>query len=222
MVIQNNTTPWVILALIVLCMAIAFGTILSGVPFGPSQEVKDEQARVDIRATEGVLSAIETPQAVFAGQTAIVAELTAMPPAQTATAIVVEGNLAIIQQAATQTKMAGDTYLDDLSIAATATAISRNQAREDTSGIARVGLVIVGTVVISLWIIAHAVVNVLHARAQEKFAQARLIKEQLNEQRQATEFLAAQQKTQGTIIQPSIPTSLMKQRGNGHGLPRAE
>lgn len=222
MVVQNNNTPWVILALIVLCMAIAFGIILSGVPFGPSQDVKDEQARVVIRATEGALSAIETPQAVFAGQTAIVAELTAIPPIQTATAIVVDGILAAIQRAATQTKMAGDTYLGNLGVVATATAIARNETRENTSWIATTGLAIIGVAALSAWIIAHAVAKVLNARTQEKVAQTRLIKERYDEQRRVAEFLAAHQKSPGATVQPSIPSSLMKQRGNGHERSRAE
>lgn len=223
MVVQNNNTPWVVLALIVLCMAITFGIILSGGSFGPSQDVKDEQARVDIRATEGALSAIETPQAVFAGQTAIAAELTAIAPIQTATAIVVEGNLVAIQQAATQTKIVGDIYLGNLAAAATASAIARNDTREKVSGFATIGLFVIGIAGIFVWGVAHMLIKVLNARAQEKFAQARLIKVRLKEKRQVVEFLAAHQNNKGaTVPHPYVPTSLLKQRGNGHGLPRAE
>jgi hypothetical protein len=218
MVVQSNNTPWVILAFMILCMAVAFGMILTGVPFGTSQDVKDEQARANILATEGAISAIETPQAAFAGQTAVVAELTAMPPIQTATAIVVEENLVLAQQAATQTKIAGEIYLGNLAVAATATAMVPNTTKHSTTSVTSFGFVIAGMTIFGMWIIGHIVIAILSANTQNKFAQARLFREQ----RQLAEFRSSHQKAQVPIVQPQIPMSLMKLRGNGHEYPRGE
>lgn len=212
MVVQNHNTALVWLALIVLCMAVGFGMILTGVQFGPSQDVKDEKARVDIRATEGALSAIQTPQAVFAGQTAIAGELTALPPIQTATAIEIERNLVAIQQAATQTRTAEDSYLDGLAVGATATTIAQKSSSRTEINNTSLSLAIMGVITFCIWVVGHTVVTMLRAHAQHKASQAGL----LNEQRQLAEFRAAHQKGQSHISQPSIPTSLMKHRGNGH------
>ena len=218
MIVQNQNTAWVSLALIVLCMAVAFGVILTRGSLGPSQDVKDEQARVSIRATEAALNAIQTSQAVFAGQTAIVAELTAMPPAQTATVIAGSENHVAIQQAATQTAIANSQYIGNLMVAATATTIANTTSTKDSTRTAAITLAIFIIATFCLWIIGHTFVKVLTARAQDTIAHTQL----LNEQRQLAEFRANHQRSSRPTVQPSIPTSLMKQRGNGHERSRVE
>ena len=218
MVIQNQNTAWVSLALIVLCMAVAFGVILMGGPLGPSQDVKDEQARVNIRATEAALNAIQTPQAVFAGQTAVAAELTSLPAAQTATAAAVQANLADVQSAATQTKIAQDLSLNSQVAGATTTALAQGSANQNATANASMALAIITIIAVCVWIISHIVTRVLLANAQDKFARARL----LHEQNQQAKVQAAQRHGQPGVAHTSIPTSLMKQRGNGRDLPRAE
>jgi hypothetical protein len=208
MIVQNQNTAWVSLALIVLCMAVAFGTILTGVPFGPSQDVKDEQVRVGIRATEGALSAIQTPQAIFADQTAIVAELTTMPPIQTATAIAVEGELVAIQQAATQTKIAEDAYLNNLSVGATATAMAQSMSKQPVSQNTDIGLAAILIGAICIWIIGHILVKVLLAHTQYKFAQARFLKVE----RQLADLHASRPNGQRESIEQPIPIWLSKHR----------
>jgi len=131
MVVHNNFTPLVILALIILGICVALGAIIVGTdPFGPGKEVKGElaltQSALRVRATENALSAMETPQAILAGQDAAIAQLTAVPPAQTATRIAVDDNHAYILYMATQTVMADQAENQRLSSAATQTVIAND------------------------------------------------------------------------------------------------
>lgn len=215
MIFQNNPTPWVILILfaVVGCGAIAMA--FGADPFGPGPEVRAEIARTELaiaaEATQGALSAIETPQAITVGQTAIAAQMTSMPPVQTVTAMALEENHAAIQYSATQTALANSQYIDNLAIAATATTIASNTTIQNSTRIAGISLGMVVMVVVSLWIVGRITISVVRARAQL-----------LNEQRQLAEFRASHQRNSRSVIQPAVPTSLMKQQGNGHKLPRAE
>jgi hypothetical protein len=221
MLVNNNPTPWVVLALIILTMCAVFGGMIVWVdPLGPGQPARATQAAINSQATQAALSAIETPQAVFAGQTAIAAQMSGISPAQTATAIALEGNQAVIQAAATGTAIAQDIYIGGLSANATATAIAQNTVTERAKGTAGIAIVVAGTSAICLLIVGHTMVTVLRAHTQEKFAQARF----LNEQRRLAEFqvLNEKQRLPRPVIQAPIPNSLMRQPGNGHDLPRAE
>jgi hypothetical protein len=217
MVVQNQNSAWVRLALFVLCMAIVFGVILVG-GFGPSQKVRDEQAIVGIRATEAALGIMQTPQAAFAAQTTVAIELTAQPPAQTATAGAAQANLAVLQAAATQTKIAQDLTLNNQVAAATVTALAQGTASQNAATNTGLALTIVAVVAVCVWMISHVVIKMLLANAQHRFAEARL----LHEQNQQAKVQAVQQKVQPDAVHTSIPASLMKHRGNGHDLPRAE
>src|SRR5438093_267915 len=91
MMVQNNPTPWVVFALITMVICGILGMMLGLNPFGPSQVVRDQAAQtqmaVEIRGTENAISAMETPQAVYVQQTAIIAQLTAIPVQQAATQV---------------------------------------------------------------------------------------------------------------------------------------
>jgi hypothetical protein len=217
MVVQNNNSHWVILAAIGLCLAMAFGAVLMGA-LGTSQDVKDEQARIINQATEAALHAIETPQAIFAGQTAVAAELTAMPPAQTATAIALSEKHLLVQQAATQTAIANDNYMNGLAAAATTTALAQSQKNQNTTAVTRTSLAILGVVTLCVWILARVAINILTANTQYKLAQAGV----LERQQKLAEFRVAHQKTGRPVVLPSVPISPVKERGNGHKLPHAE
>jgi len=83
-------TPLVFLVLIILAMCGALGMILGMDPFGPGQDARATSAAINSQATGSALGATETPQAAFAGQTALAIQMTGVPPAQTATAIAFE------------------------------------------------------------------------------------------------------------------------------------
>jgi len=219
MVNQNHfsLTPLVFLVLIILAMCGALGMILGMDPFGPGQDARATSAAINSQATGSALGATETPQAAFAGQTALAIQMTGVPPAQTATAIAFEGNQIAIQSAATETAIAQGIYIGGLSANATATAIAQNAVTERSKDSAGIAIVVVGPVVAGLWLLGQTVVTLLRIRTQAKLAQARL----LNEQRQLAEFRALHeyQKHSWPIIPAPTPTSLMKQQGNEHRLP---
>ncbi|MFT3892792.1 MAG: hypothetical protein QM730_14265 [Anaerolineales bacterium] len=172
MVFQSNNTPLVRLGLIVICMAVGIGAFLAGLPIGPSQDVRDEAARVDIRATEAALGALQTPQAIFAAQTAVAAELTSIPPVQTTTAIAAERNFNDAQRMATQTKMAQDASLDRIAAAATATSIARESLKQNAVDNAGIGFLVVGALMLCVWLVERMIVSALRVRADHQLAQA--------------------------------------------------
>ncbi len=219
MLVNNNPTPWVILALIILTMCALFGGVIVWAdPLGPGQPARATQAAINARATESAFGPIQTATAISIGNAVVVANLTAMPPAQTATAIVVAENLAALQQAATQTTIANAQYIGNLAVAATATSMANNTGTQNSTWMAGTTSVIIITTALCLWVVGHTIVSVLRARAQHKIAHAQL----LSEQRQLAEFRASHQKSPRPVVQPSIPVSLMKQRGNGHERSSAE
>jgi hypothetical protein len=242
MLVQNNPTPWVVLALIVLVVCLAFGIVIGTDPFGPGQVVKAEQARtqlaVGISATEGALSAIQTPQAAFMKQTAVAAELTAIPMNQTATAIALVGEVKNSESTATQIALvaiersqqlayqATEASLDQqqtmnsLAYNATATAFVQEPIRNSTKNGVTLILIGISTLTTSVWILSRALIEVSRSHAKEKVAQAHFL---LAEQRRLKAAQALLQpyleKRAGKNI--SLPTQMLE-RGNGHGISHTE
>ena len=236
MIVQNSPTPLVVFALIAMVICGILGAMLGLNPFGPGQEVRDEQARVDIRATENALSAIETPQAVYAQQTVVVAQLTAMPIQQTATQAAGLGAVVDAQINATQTAIAGDAMKKQLadqatqiamagiqqmeaySARATATAMAQGQVREQATGVASFLAIGIGALTLFVWIIAHIFAQAIHVRAEEKMAQAQF----LAEQRRMLSLRASLQNHNGHKPSYPVPNSLMQNVGDIDKLPKAE
>ena len=234
--VQNNPTPLVVFALIAMVICGILGAMLGLNPFGPSQDVRDEQARVDIRATENALSAIEAPQAVYAQQTVVVAQLTAMPIQQTATQAAGLGAVEDAQINATQTAIAGDVMnkqladqatqtalawnqqMSAISAGATVTAMAQGQAREQATGFASFLVVGIGALTLFVWIIAHIFAQAVHVRAEEKTAQAQF----LAEQRRMLSLRASLQNHNGHKPSHPLPNSLMQNVGDVDKLPKAE
>ena len=234
--VQNNSTPLVVFALIAMVICGILGAMLGLNPFGPGQEVRDEQARVDIRATENALSAIETPQAVYAQQTVVVAQLTAMPIQQTATQAAGLGAVVDAQINATQTAIAGDVMnkqladqatqiamagiqqMEAYSARATATAMAQGQVIEQATGVASFAVVGIGVLALFVWITIRAFAQVTHARAEEKMAQTQF----LAEQRRMLSLRASLQNHNGHKPSHPLPNSLMQNVGDVDKLPKAE
>lgn len=240
MIVQNNPTPLVVFALIAMGICGILGAMLGLNPFGPSQDVRNELARtqlaVDVRGTENAMSVIETPQAIYAQQTVVVAQLTAIPVQQTATQVAGLGAIENAQNNAAQTAIAGDAFnkqladqatqtalawnqhMDALSAGATATAMAQGQVREQATGVASFAVVGVGVLTLFVWIIVRVFAQAIHARAEEKMAQAQF----LAEQRRMVSLRASLQNHNGHKPSYAIPNSLMQNRGDIDKLPKAE
>lgn len=242
MITQNNPTPWIILILIILLMCGTLGVIIGLDPFGPGQDFRAEQAKTQLAmnapATEGYLKAIETPQSIHAGETVVVEFMTAMPPAQTATALAVQADNISRQISGTQTAVAFDSGIQDLGrsatreaigtaqslgdlfVAATTTAVAQSTVTEGKTENATIILAVIGAATFCILIVGRASANLFRLRTQEKIAQARL----LMEQRRLAEFQALQksQYPQRSSIQTVIPSSMLNHSGNGRGIPRGE
>lgn len=238
--VQNNSTPLVVFALIAMVICGALGLMLGLDPFGPGQDVRAEQARtqlaVDVRGTENAMSAIETPQAIYAQQTVVIAQLTAIPVQQTATQVAGLGAVENAQIYATQTSIAGDAInkqfadqatqtamagvqqMEAQSARATATAMVQVRVREQATGIA--GFVVVGVVTLTIcgWFTARVITQTIQARAQEKMAQAQF----LAEQRRMVSLRVSLQNHNGHKPSYPIPNSLMKKSGDINKMPKAD
>jgi hypothetical protein len=241
MVVQNNPTPWIGLALFTAVLCGIVGLILGLDPFGPGQEMRAEAAQtrlaVSVRMTENAIGASETPQAVTVAQTVQAAQLTAMPNQQTATLVSGEWALAgaridatqtavadqaLIGQAiaeATKTSLAQSVQLSQMAGEATGTAIAESLVRERAAGLSGLGALILGTLLISGWLVARTLTVVMAARAREKDAQAKL----LAEQRRLLSLRDSIRKQREERNQPyPVPTSLMRKSNDVQDLPRAE
>lgn len=237
---QNNPTPLVVFALIAMVICGVLGLMLGLDPFGPGQDVRAEQARtqlaVDVRGTENAMSAIETPQAIYAQQTAVIAQLTAMPVQQTATQI---AGLAAVENAqiyATQTAIAGDTInkqladqatqtalawnqqMSALSAGATLTAMAQDQTRKQATGVASFAVVGLGALTLFVWLIVRTFIQVIYARTEEKIAQAQF----LAEQHRMVSLRASLQSHNGYKHSHPVPNSLMQNMGDISKLPKGE
>ncbi len=240
MMVQNNPTPLVVFALIAMVVCGALGLMLGLDPFGPGQDVRAEQARtqlaMDVRGTENAMSAIETPQAIYAGQTAVVSQLTAIPVQQTATQVAGLGMVENAQIYATQTSIAGDAInkqfadqvtqtamvgiqqMEAQSARATVTAMAQGQATKQATGFAGFAVIGIGTLTLFVWVIVRTFVQAIHARAQEKLAQAQF----LAEQRRMVSLRASLQNHNGHKPSYPVPNSLMKKSGDIDKMPKAE
>lgn len=242
MLVQNNPTPWVILAAVVMGGCLITGMMLGSVgPFNSETaaaklEITQTQAAMNAYATQSALELVQTQQVPLAQQTAMVAQMTAVPLQQTATQIAELGAVEHAQLFATQTAIAGETInrqlavqatqtaivrnqeKDALSIGATTTAMEQNQAKEKAEG--TVSLVSIGIGVLTLcgWAFARIITQVIHARTQEKMAQAQF----LAEQRRMLSMRVSLQNRNGHKPSHPIPNSLMKDVRQVDKLPKAK
>ena len=236
--VQNNPAPLVVFALIAMIICGILGLVMGQNPFGPSQGVRDEQARtklaMDVRATENALSSYETPQAIFAQQVVVEAQLTALPLQQTATQVAAMNAIENAQINATQTAIAGEITNKQLadqatqtalvgnqkkeaqSARATATAIAQNQVREQTTGIAGLAVVVIGALVIFTWLIVRIFAQATHARAEAMMAQAQF----LAEQRRSMSLRASLENHNGHKPLRTIPKPTEESIGNIDRLPK--
>lgn len=242
MIVQNNPAPWVILATAVMGGCLIAGMMLGGVgPFNSETaaaklQITQTQAAMNARATQSALELAQTQQAPLAQQTAIVAQMTAGPLQLTATQAAELGVVESAQLYATQTAIAGDTInrqlevqatqtaiarnqeKEALSVGATATAIVQDQAREKAGGTVNLAAVSIGVVTLCGWMFARVITQVVHARAQEKMAQAQF----LAEQRRMLSLRASLQNSNGHKPSHPIPNSLIKDVSNVDKLPKAK
>jgi hypothetical protein len=243
MIVQNHSTPWVILAVIVMAGCAISGMLLGNA--GPLNTrvaeadipVQQTQGALDSQATQSAMELAQTQQAPMIGQTAMAGQLTMIPVQQTATQAALAGQVQAIHVIATQTAIAAELQngvlyaqatqtaiannLSQQSLAgqATAAAIAQQQVQDQATGVAKIAIPLIGILVVTGWMVTRAVVSIMNARTQARAATA----QQLAEQRRLAALRASieAQKWERAQKYPS-PASLMKRPGNGKGLPRAE
>jgi len=224
MIVQNNSIPWVVLALVVMGGCILTGMLLGDVgPFNSETaaakvQITQTQAAMNAHATQSALELAQTQQAPLVQQTAIVAQMTTVPLQQTATQV---AGLAAVENAqiyATQTAIVINQQMNAISVGATATAIAQGQARKQATGVAGFAVVGVGALTLFVWIIVRAFAQVIHARAEEKMAQAQF----LAEQRRMVSLRVSLQNHNGHKPSYPVPNSLMKKSGDIDKMPKAE
>jgi len=243
MVVQNNSTPWVVLAVFVMVGCAVGGLILGNAgPFNAEivaakVQITQTQAAINAHATQAAMDSVQTQQAPMVQQTVVVAQMTAVPLQQTATFVAGSDDLQLAQlnatqtaisadsqnaqmmAQATQTAIADDLYIQSISRNATATAITREQVQDNVAGIAKYAVFGFGAFVLCGWIVLRSFVQFTNSRAKEKEAHAQLLAEQ---RRLASLRASIQAQQRNQRQQYPIPTSLMKRPGNGKDLPRAE
>ena len=242
MIVQNNPVPWVVLALVVMGGCILTGMVLGDVgPFNSETaaakvQITQTQAAMNAHATQSALELSQTQQAPLVQQTAIVAQMTTVPLQQTATQV---AELAAVENAqiyatqtsiagdamnkqlvdqATQTSMAWNQQMDAQSARATVTSMAQGQVREQATGVASFAVVGIGTLTLCGWIVARIFTQAIHARAEEKMAQAQF----LAEQRRLVSLRASLQNHNGHKPAHPVPNSLMQNMGDVDKLPKAE
>lgn len=243
MIVQNNSTPWVILAVIMMA-----GCVISGMLLGNAGPLNTRVAEADIpaqqtqgaldsQATQSAMELAQTQQAPMVGQTAIAVQLTMIPLQQTATQAALSGEVqaiyviatqtavaaelqnGVLYAQATQTTIANNLNQQSLSGQATAAAVAQQQAQGRATSIVKVAVPLVGILLISGWMVTRAVASILNAQAKERAATA----QQLAEQRRLAALRASIEAQKWERVQKyPTPYSLMKRPGNGKGLPRAE
>jgi hypothetical protein len=243
MIVQNHSTPWVVLAVIVMGGCLVGGMLLGNA--GPLN-TRVAEANIPAQQTQGALSSqatqssmelVLTQQAPAVGQTAMAGQLTMIPLQQMATQVALSGELqavqvittqtaaaaeiqyGLIRAQATQTSMANNMNMQNLAWQATATTIGQQQAWERSKVTLQNVIPMLGLVLLSGWIITRGIVSILYARAKEKEASAR----QLTEQQRLVSLLAHLDGKKGKQVhQLSNPTSLIKQPSNGKGFPKTD
>jgi hypothetical protein len=227
MIIHNNSTPWVILAILVMMGCAISGMLIGNA--GPYNSpvavakipIQQTQGSLDSHATQSAIEMAETQQAPLIEQTAMVAQMTTIPLQQTATQAAAYGNTQLSMVQATQTAIANNMFMENLSGNVTATAIAREQFLNSATSTTEFGLITIGVVLIAGWVLAHILIEITKVRAQEKAAQAKL----LSEQRRLVIIRAsikAQERRQKEQVPQLTPISLMRKPGNGKELPRAQ
>jgi hypothetical protein len=243
MIVQNSSSPWAVLAIIVMAGCLIAGMLAGNVgPFNTHVAeagipARQTQGALDSLATQSALQALQTQQAYSLAQAEIAANMTLAPmqqaAAQTAavstlqavqaqatqTAAMNESYNAQVLAQATQTAVAGNLYAENLSRNATATAVAERQSQEHATGAAQIFILIVGALVVAGWIAARIAVQVMNARTREKAAQAKV----LAEQQKIAALRASREaiKRERSAKYPA-PRSLMKRPGDGTDLPRGE
>jgi len=243
MIVQNNSTPWVVLAIFVMAGCALTGMILGNVgPFNSQVveakiPVQQTQGALDSIATQSAMELLQTQQAPVVQQTAMVALMTTVPLQQTATqaavynaiqSILVNATQTSISDAAqnsqtmmqaTQTSVANGLYLQNLSSNATASAIVHDQIQARSSEETSFVLISVGVLLACGWIVARIITQIMIARAREKVAHAQLLAEQRRLANLRASILIQKEKHR---LQYPFPTTLMEKPSNGKGLPKAE
>jgi hypothetical protein len=148
MIVQNNYSALVLLAIVILAGAVVLGLLLTNTEvFNPAKANQEANAyatksALDARERAGILQATETPRAfqvamqqtqtagalyaTQARQTAI-AQATAIPVQQTATQVAIQSALGVAQANATQTALAVEAYNKVQQAQATQTRIAGEQ-----------------------------------------------------------------------------------------------
>lgn len=242
MLVQNNPSPWVILAAVIMGGCLLTGMLLGNVgPFNSETaaakvQITQTQAAMNAHATQSALELSQTQQAPLVQQTAIVAQMTTVPLQQTATQVAELGAVESAQiyatqttivddvinkqlaGQATQTALAGIQQMEAQSARATATAMVQGQAREQATGVASFAVIGVGVLTLFVWIIVRAFAQAIHARAEEKMAQTQF----LAEQRRMVSLRASMQNHNGHKPSHPVPNSLMQNMGDIDKLPKAK
>jgi hypothetical protein len=149
MIVQNNYSALVFIAVVILGGAVVLGLLLTNTEIAnPTKAIQEAnvyatKSALDVRERSGVLQATETPRAlqVAALQTqtagamnatqtrqAMIAQATAIPVQQTATQVAIQSALSVAQANATQTAIAVGAHNTVLQAQATQTRIAQEQA----------------------------------------------------------------------------------------------
>jgi hypothetical protein len=191
--VNLNLNLWVLLAILAMIACGILGLVVGIDHVGPGQALRAEQEgtrnAVNVRATEAVLAATQTPQAIYVGMAADEARMTAYPVSLTATRAAEAVNAQYEQATATQNarnedernrQAAGEATRASIhqqmtvnasAFSATLTAMAAlPPAPEKADNGSVLGLI--GAAAAGSWVIGRAWTQVSKARAQEKLAEA--------------------------------------------------
>jgi len=234
--VNQNLNAWVVLAVLAMVTCLALGLVVGIDHVGPGQALRAEQEgtrnAVDVRATEVVLGATQTPQSVYVKKAYIEAQMTAYPASLTATKAVEAVNAEYEQATATQNarvredrvqQEAGEATRASLSLqmtanagaySATVTAMSAPPPQPEKNGPNSGLLLVTGCMVLAgAWVILRALGQLSRQRTQEKLAEAH--RELMQQKRLRAE-------NAGKTIHQTFPTSLVQKPGDGRERSRAE
>jgi len=235
--VNQNLNAWVVLAILAMLVCGILGLVVGIDHVGPDQALRvgQESTRnaVNVRATEAVLAATQTPQAVRVGQAAVEAQMTAYPVSLTATRAAEVVGAQNEQATATQNAWVRDQQVQQVAaeatrasihlqmtanagaFSATTTAIAAPPLSEKTGANPAAGLVLLvgGAALAGSWIVLRGLSQLSKQRTQEKLAEAH---NELMKQRRLRLQIAEKYNP------PDIPTSLIKKPGNGRDMARAE